>query len=71
MPVQGGAQRPVLAALADRRSPVVLLTGGYLVQAAALGATAVAITGGVAVAAYAGAVITCTAISVTRPAQSS
>ena len=68
--VPGTLLAPVFAALADRRSPVVLLAGGYLVQAAALGATAVAITGGVAVAAYAGAVVTCTAISVTRPAQS-
>ena len=68
--VPGALLAPVFAALADRHSPGVLLTGGYLVQAAALGATAVAITGGVPVAAYAGAVITCTAISVTRPAQS-
>ena len=68
--VPGALLAPVFAALADRHSPVVLLTGGYLVQAAAMGATAVAITGGVAVAAYAGAVVTCTAISVTRPAQS-
>jgi hypothetical protein len=68
--VPGALLAPVFAALADRHSPVVLLAGGYLVQAAALGATAVAITGGVAVAAYAGAVVTCTAISVTRPAQS-
>ena len=35
---------PVFAAAADRRSPVVLLAGGYLVQAAAMAATAVAIT---------------------------
>ena len=67
--VPGALLAPVFAALADRHSPVVLLTGGYLVQAAAMGATAVAITGGVAVAAYAGAVVTCTAMSVTRPAQ--
>jgi MFS family permease len=68
--VPGALLAPVFAALADRRSPVVLLAGGYLVQAAAMGATAVAITAGVPVAAYAGAVVTCTAISVTRPAQS-
>src|SRR5215469_14614310 len=68
--VPGALLAPVFAALADRHSPVVLLAGGYLVQAAALGATAVAITGGVPVAAYAGAVVTCAAISVTRPAQS-
>src|SRR6516162_7961973 len=68
--VPGALLAPVFAALADRHSPVVLLAAGYLVQAVALGATAVAITGGVPVAAYAGAVVTCTAMSVTRPAQS-
>ena len=31
---------PVVAAVADRRSPAVLLAGGYLVQAAAMAATA-------------------------------
>jgi MFS family permease len=61
---------PVFAALADRRSPVVLLTGGYLVQAAAMGATAVAIVGGVPIAAYAAAVVASTAVTATRPAQS-
>ncbi len=61
---------PVFAALADRRSPVVLLAGGYLVQAAAMGATAVAIAGGVPLAAYAAAVVASTAVTATRPAQS-
>ncbi len=61
---------PVFAALADRRSPVVLLAGGYLVQAAAMGATAVAVTGGVPMAAYAAAVVAATAVTATRPAQS-
>jgi MFS family permease len=61
---------PVFAALADRRSPVVLLAGGYLVQAAGMGATAVAIAGGVPLAAYAAAVVASTAVTVTRPAQS-
>jgi MFS family permease len=61
---------PVFAALADRRSPVVLLAGGYLVQAAAMGATAAAITGGVPLAAYAAAVVASTAVTATRPAQS-
>ena len=36
---------PAFAAVADRRSPLVLLAGGYLVQAAAMAATAVAIVG--------------------------
>jgi MFS family permease len=61
---------PVFAALADRRSPVVLLAGGYLVQAAAMGATGVAITGGMPLAAYAAAVVASTAVTATRPAQS-
>jgi MFS family permease len=61
---------PVFAALADRRSPVVLLAGGYLVQAAAMGATAVAIAEGVPLAAYAAAVVASTAVTATRPAQS-
>jgi hypothetical protein len=61
---------PVFAALADRRSPVVLLAGGYLVQAAAMGATAVAVAGGGPLAAYAAAVVASTAVTATRPAQS-
>ena len=61
---------PVFAALADRRSPVVLLAGGYLVQAAAMAATAVAIAVGVPLAAYAAAVVASTAVTATRPAQS-
>jgi hypothetical protein len=36
---------PIAAAVADRRSPVFLLAGGYLVQAAGMAATALAITG--------------------------
>ena len=61
---------PVFAALADRRSPVVLLAGGYLVQAAAMAATAAAVAGGVPIAAYAAAVVASTAVTATRPAQS-
>jgi MFS family permease len=61
---------PVFAAVADRRSPVLLLTGGYLVQAAAMAATAVAISAGVPLAAYAAAVVASTAVTATRPAQS-
>jgi len=61
---------PVFAASADRRSPIILLAGGYLVQAAAMGATAVAITGGMPLAAYAAAVVASTAVTATRPAQS-
>jgi hypothetical protein len=60
---------PVMAAVADRRSPVVLLAGGYLVQAAGMAAAAAAIFAGVPVAAYASAVIACVAQTTTRPAQ--
>jgi hypothetical protein len=38
---------PVVAPVADRRSPVILLAGGYLVQAAAMAATVAAATVGV------------------------
>ncbi len=61
---------PVIATVADRRSPTSLLTGGYLVQAVAMGATAVALLSGVTpFAAYAAAVIASTAVATTRPAQ--
>jgi len=60
---------PVVASIADRRSPVVLLAGGYLVQAAAMAATAAAAVAGVSLAAYAGAVVAATAMTTTRPAQ--
>jgi hypothetical protein len=59
---------PVFAALGNRRSPVVLLAGGYLAQAAAMGATAVAIADGMPLAAYAAAVVASTAFTATRPA---
>src|SRR5215472_9581977 len=61
---------PFFTVLADRRSPVVLLAGGYLIQAAGMGATAVAITAHVPMAAYAAAVVASTAVTTTRPAQS-
>jgi hypothetical protein len=60
---------PVVAALADRRSPVVLLAGGYLAQAAAMAGTAAAVSAGAPLAAYAGAVVAATAVTTTRPAQ--
>jgi MFS family permease len=68
--VPAAAAAPVVAALADRHSPVVLLTGGYLVQAAAMAATAAAVSAGTAWAAYAAAVVAATAVTTTRPAQS-
>jgi MFS family permease len=60
---------PVFAAFADRRSPVVLLAGGYVAQAGAMGATAAAIARGLPLAAYAAAVVASTAVTATRPAQ--
>ena len=61
---------PVVATLADRRSPVIMLAGGYLVQAAAMAATAAAIIAGEPLAAYAAAVVAATAVTTTRPAAS-
>jgi MFS family permease len=61
---------PLVAPLADRRSPVVLLAGGYLVQAAAMAATAGAVLAGTPLAAYVASVLAATAMVTTRPAQS-
>ncbi len=60
---------PVFAAMADRRSPAALLAGGYLVQSAAMAATAVAVIAGLPLAAYAAAVVAATTVTTTRPAQ--
>jgi len=61
---------PVAASLADRRSPVVMLAGGYLAQVAGMAGTAAAIGAGAPLAAYAAAVFASTAVTATRPAQS-
>jgi MFS family permease len=61
---------PVTAAVADRRSPVVLLAWGYVAQAAGMAGTAAAIGAGAPLAAYAAAVFASTAVTTTRPAQS-
>jgi MFS family permease len=61
---------PVMAALADRRSPAILLAGGYLAQAAGMAAAAAAYFAGAPVAVYISAVIACVAQTTTRPAQS-
>src|SRR5215469_11986941 len=53
---------PVFAGLADRRSPVALLAGGYLTQLVAMGATAVAVTAGAPLAAYGAAIVAATAV---------
>ncbi len=68
--VPGAILAPVMAAVADRRSPVVLLAGGYLVQAAGMAAAAAAIFTGVPVAVYVSAGIACVAQTTVRPAQS-
>ena len=60
---------PLVAPVADRRSPVFLLAGGYLVQAAAMAATAAAVIAGAPLVAYAAAVVAATAVTTTRPAQ--
>jgi hypothetical protein len=68
--VPAAALAPVFAAVADRRSPVALLLGGYLTQAVAMGATAVAVAAGLPLAAYGAAIVASTAVTTTRPAQS-
>jgi MFS family permease len=61
---------PLLSTLADRRSPVLLLVGGYVVQTAAMAVTAIVLyASGPALAAYAGAIVAATAVTATRPAQ--
>ena len=68
--VPAAVAAPVAAAVADRRSPVVLLAGGYLAQAAAMAGTAAAVSAGAPLAAYAAAVVAATTVTTTRPAQS-
>jgi MFS family permease len=60
---------PLAAAVADRRSPVGVLVGGYLVQVVGMLATALAIGLDAPLAAYAGAVVASAAVATTRPAQ--
>jgi Cyclic nucleotide-binding domain/Major Facilitator Superfamily len=60
---------PVAAAVADRRSPVGVLVGGYLVQVAGMLTTALAIALEAPLAAYGGAVVASAAVATTRPAQ--
>jgi MFS family permease len=61
---------PVASVLADRRSPVVLLVAGYLVQAIGTASAGGAIMlGAPPVFAYLGGVLASTAVSTTRPAQ--
>ncbi len=61
----------LMGPLADRRSPAVVLIGGYAVQALGMGATAVLLLIDAApIAVYVAAVVGATAIAATRPAQS-
>ena len=60
---------PIAATVADRRSPVGVLVGGYLVQVVGMLAAAVAIALDSPLAAYAGAVVASAAVATTRPAQ--
>jgi Cyclic nucleotide-binding domain/Major Facilitator Superfamily len=60
---------PVAAAVADRRSPIGVLVGGYLVQVAGMLTSALAIALGAPLAAYAGAVVASAAVATTRPSQ--
>src|ERR671913_99908 len=60
---------PVAAAAADRRSPVAVLVGGYLIQVAGMLTTALAVAVEAPLAAYAGAVVASAAVAMTRPAQ--
>jgi MFS family permease len=68
--VPAAVAAPVMASAADRRSPVILLAGGYLAQAAAMAGTAAAIGAGAPLVAYTAAVVAATAVTATRPAQS-
>jgi len=61
---------PVLATLADRRSPTELLVGGYIVQALGMAGVAVSMWANASpYAAYGLAVLASTAMTSTRPAQ--
>ena len=65
-----GIAAPFAAALADRHDPGRVLALGYLAQAAAMGATAVALTASApALAVYLLAAAAASATTVTRPAQ--
>src|SRR4051794_18552285 len=67
--VPGAVAAPLVASVADRRSPAGLLVGGYVVQTAALAATAIAAAASVSVLVWVFAIVASTAVVTTRPAQ--
>ncbi len=67
--VPAAVAAPLVAPVADRRSPVVTLAGGYAVQSVALAATAGFVLLDIALPAYAAAVVASTAVATSRPAQ--
>ncbi len=68
--VPAAVAAPLFATIADRRSPVLLLTGGYALQALGYLAVATAIVANASpYVVYAGAIVASTAVSTTRPAQ--
>lgn len=60
---------PLVAPMADRRSPVLVLAGGYVVQSAGMTSTAVFVLLDTPLPAYLSAVVASTAVTLTRPAQ--
>ena len=67
--IPAAAAAPFMAAIADRRSPVLLLAGGYLAQAVLMTGAALAAVAGPPVVVYAVAVMAGVAVTGTRPAQ--
>jgi MFS family permease len=69
--VPAAAVAPLAARAAARRSPVRLLTVGFVLQAAAMGATSLAVVADRPELAYGAAVVASAAVTTTRPAQAS
>jgi MFS family permease len=68
--VPGMLLAPLVANVADRRSPTALLTAGYVLQAASMAGVAVALmTGAPSVVVYGFAIVATTAMAAIRPAQ--